>query len=183
MFLNPRKAIDNGWIVFPSHISPAEYEKYIQPNAIDFTIDRAFGEIPGRDGFTTTITETVKRFPNLHELHASDFEFRPGQLYDIMSDFYVTVPAGVVATLTIRSSFSRCGLRLSSGLYDSGFQGHIGATIVNNSRTTFITEPGTRIAQIAFHASDSAKQYAGGWNTQTGVHWADHLTSETSTDA
>lgn len=169
MFINPRFAIEQGWIKFPRHVSPNDYEKYIQPNAIDFTVDRMYYMTD--ECATPFVTETSKRMPKFVEMDPDAFPMSPNVVYDMLSDFYVEVPEGVVATLTIRSSFSRCGIRLSSGLYDSGYKGNIGCTLINHGPQTFMTEAGTRIAQIAFIASDSAKEYAGGWNRAQGEDW------------
>lgn len=170
MLINPRVAIENGWVKVPEWVT--DIEKYIQPNALDFTIDRLWTPLYGA-GDALSVTETGKKFPSLveHEPTMNQMILVPGTVYDALSDFYVTVPQGVAASLVIRSSFARCGVRLNSGLYDSGFQGNIGFTLINNSPVNFITEPNTRVAQIVFSTSDSAKQYAGGWNTAEGEHW------------
>ena len=171
MYINPRTAIEQGWIKLPA-FAQADPEKYIQPNAIDITVDQAFRmKIDGR----VWITEDEKRMPEWVRMEPNatgEIVFLPSNIYDVMSDFYVEVPEGVCANLIIRSSFSRCGIRLSSGLYDSGFKGNIGFSI-HNLGQPLATKFNTRIAQIAFVASDSAKQYAGGWNAEEGKHWSD----------
>lgn len=177
MYINPRTAIEQGWIKLPA-FAQADPEKYIQPNAIDITVDKVF-QMEQHDDTEHSIYEDSKLMPEWINIARTGYEdseqeiiLRAGQIYDVMSDFYVEVPEGVCANLIIRSSFSRCGIRLSSGLYDSGFKGNVGFSIINHGpdlRTAY----NTRIAQIAFVSSDSAKQYAGGWNTEQGAHWSD----------
>lgn len=94
------------------------------------------------------------------------------KVYDGMSDVYVNLPEGIAAQLIIRSTFNRNGIFLTSGLYDSGFKGHIGFAIHNNSGEAKIGF-GTRIGQIIFVSSDSVGSYAGGWNHEEGTHHAD----------
>ena len=43
-----------------------------------------------------------------------------------MSDFFVTVPAGLAAFLIVRSTLNRNGIFITSGLYDQGFSNNIG---------------------------------------------------------
>jgi deoxycytidine triphosphate deaminase len=173
MFINPKVAIEKGWIV------GAVEEKNIQPNAIDFTLDKLFS-IQKTNPFV--LSETLKQMRGGEEILAdkpNEFNFideaRYWKLdantsYDGMSSFYVRVPEGVAAYLLTRSTFIRNGLFLASGLYDSGFEGHIGFSIHNNSGTALVA-PGTRIGQIIFVESENALVYAGGYNHAAGDHW------------
>jgi deoxycytidine triphosphate deaminase len=179
MFINPNIAISNGWITFPKWVTDEERAKYIQPNAIDFTMDNV--QMIDKEASHTygislvRITETDKKMPQAIFVPQGEdgvFRLAPDEVYDVMSDFYVDVPVGVCAMLYLRSTFSRCGVRLSSGLYDTGFKGNIGCTLVNHG-VTVTTQLRTRVGQIAFLTSDSAKEYAGGWNTANGQHWSE----------
>jgi deoxycytidine triphosphate deaminase len=162
MFINPQTAIDNGWI------TGTFTDKNIQPNAIDFTLDKLFS-IDHENCFI--ISEDEKHMRGGEEIEADyDVEdFRhwwPIDIrtsYDAMSSMYVKLPEGVAAMLIVRSTFNRNGLFITSGLYDSGYEGHIGFALHNLSGPTRIAT-GTRIGQIMFIPSDSAKMYDGGWN-------------------
>ena len=171
MFIKPTVAIDNGWI-------KGDFtDDNVQPNAIDFTLDKLF-----------TINEI-----NIFRIDEDNKEMRGGNIvtpeldarlgkeywrlnaktsYDGMSDFYVEVPEGVAALLIVRSTFNRNGIFITSGLYDSGFKGHCGFAIHNNSGTAYIA-PNTRIGQIIFVDSESAKMYDGGWNHEDGSHYSE----------
>src|SRR5690606_6916154 len=89
--------------------------------------------------------------------------FQEGNTYDCLSDFYVDLPSGVAAMMVTRSTFVRNGLFWISGLFDTGFKGHIGG-VVHTDHAHASVAKGTRIGQIIFIASDSAGMYAGGWN-------------------
>lgn len=171
MFLSPKLAIQEGWVKFPSYVTePSMEEKYIQPNALDITIDKMY-EVSNYENIQPSITEDSKLMLKWQEVLGPYFFLRPSVMYDVLSDFYVEIPQGVAAMLIIRSSFSRNCVRLSSGLYDSGFKGNIGFSLINHGSSPLQTITGTRVAQIAFVASDSVKEYAGGWNHVAGEHW------------
>lgn len=188
MFISPQTAIDNGWIKRADG-TPISNE-YIQPNAIDFTIDRMFtAEHSGThfkvvDTLVDGTVTTVKQFPKFEEMYTyedSDPKFDRVPMfflergsYDFLSEFYVELPEGVAALLIVRSTFNRAGLFVTSGLYDSGFKGNIGAALHNNGFTNASVGKGTRVGQIIFVASDSVGSYAGGYNIEVGAVAAQH---------
>jgi deoxycytidine triphosphate deaminase len=179
MFINPKHAIDQGWVT--GIINP---DKQIQPNAIDFTLNRVF-DFDAYSSFTIYEKEVdgaiveqkhmrgqTEIFPELtYSTKLPMWTLRPKTAYDAMSDLHVTLPEDVAAILFIRSTFNRNSCFISTGLYDSGFIGSVGFHIHNNSHTETLIGPGVRIGQIAFIEASSAHQYAGGYNTQQGQHW------------
>lgn len=172
MYINPKTAIEKGWIT-----GITDPEKQVQPNAIDFTLDRVFNI---DDWNTFVISEEGKTMrggiENIPVPHRADdikyWELDANSVYDGMSNIMVDLPEGVACELIIRSTFNRNGLFLTSGLYDSGFKGHIGFAIHNRSGLARIGV-GTRIGQIKFVASDSAGVYAGGYNHSEGNYQFD----------
>ena len=171
MFINPTVAIDNGWIKGDFTCNN------VQPNAIDFTLDKLFTINQGnvfridedgkemRGGQEVSPTSDPRFDKEYWTLHAKN-------CYDGMSDFYVDIPEGVAAMLIIRSTFNRNGIFITSGLYDSGFQGHCGFAIHNNSGIAHVA-PNTRIGQIIFVESNSASMYNGSWNHKDGSHYSE----------
>jgi len=175
MFINPKIAINNGWIKGIKDL------KQIQPNAIDFTLDKVM--ILNTD-VVAAVGETHKTMRPLYPYSLdSSYPLDPVEtfwaleglrVYDGMSDMYVEVPEGVAAVLYTRSTFARNGVFIISGLYDSGFKGNIGFTIYTIGGPIQI-ERGTRIGQIAFVKSDdSGLLYTGGWNHPEGTHYAEY---------
>ena len=164
MIISPKKAIDLGWITnVPSHC--------IQPNAIDFTVDRVF-HIDQHSCFRLvedkhtgqTInkvmaaqmeilpTNLIYSSPSSGALVFEGWRLLPSSVYDIMSNMYVSLPPGIAARLIIRSTANRSGCLLSSGLYDSGFKGNCGFTLHTYTLTELSC--GVRIGQIIFEASE-----------------------------
>jgi deoxycytidine triphosphate deaminase len=171
MFIKPTVAIDNGWI-------KGDFtDENIQPNALDFSLDKLF-TIDHTKVFR--ISEESKEMKGGQEV-GPEIDSKTGQeywrlnghtSYDGMSDFYVDIPDGVAAMLIIRSTFNRNGIFITSGLYDSGFRGHCGFAIHNNSTYAYVA-PNTRIGQIIFVESESAKMYSGGYNHKSGSHYSE----------
>jgi len=185
MFINPKVAIEKGWIIFPSWMTEEQREKCVQPDAIDWVVSKIF-KITTSDDFIITENngkrnrQMTECYPEI--LYHNQFPSIEGwwlsahTAYDIMSDFYVNVPEKAAAILVIRSSLSRNGCVLSSGIFDSSFKGNIGATLHNHLGPTFI-ERNMRIAQIAFISAESAKQYQGQYNRDVGIHWTSEASS------
>jgi len=168
MFINPLTAIEQGWI------TGTFSDKNIQPNAIDFTLDKLF-TIDHENAFI--LSEDDKYMRGGEEIEAEHDEedglhYWPIDIrtsYDGMSSMYVKLPEGVACMLIVRSTLNRNGIFITSGLYDSGYEGHIGFALHNISGPAKIAT-GTRVGQIMFIPSDSAKMYDGGWNHGKDTH-------------
>lgn len=163
MFINPKTLIDSGYIKGIRDVAVQ-----VQPNAVDFTLDSV--KRVGKDTCYISETRKTMRTTTDNQPHGTDWMFESGCVYDGSSGIYVEVPEGMAAVLYTRSTFARNGIFIMSGLYDSGYKGHIGFTIYTIGGPAVIAQ-GTRIGQIAFIAADTAKMYAGGYNTEQGQHW------------
>lgn len=168
MIINPRIAIANGWIK-----NIKDESKQVQPNGIDFTLDTL--KVLSQD--TAKISESDKVMRSLQDYphHALSYDrshwfLEAQRVYDGTSDVYVEVPQGVATLLYTRSTFVRNGIFIVSGLYDSGYKGHIGFTIYTLGGAAHV-EKGVRVGQIVFVKADSAGAYAGQWNHQQGTHY------------
>lgn len=176
MIINPQTLIDQGFI------TGIKDSKQIQPNGLDFTIDNVSSV--DRDHFIIradnskkmrdrTQLDLVCRAPN----EVLTWKIRPEYYYDGMSDVYVSLPEDVACKLLIRSSLARNGIMINCGLFDSGFEGHIGFTfcsLINGDVNvdTYI-EPGTRFGQAVFFKAESAYEYNGEYKHARGTHWTD----------
>lgn len=175
MLINPIEAIEKKWIVHPDCKTLEDWKEkeFLSPNAIDFTLDN-ISQITSLDFLVNeknkSHRDTVEMNTTLTRDGIEHWGLYKGCFYDGMSDMYVELPQGIAATLVTRSTFNRNAVFISSGLYDSGFQGNIGFVIYNLLGTTYIGEH-TRIGQIIFHSSDSGELYKGGYNTEMGKHW------------
>lgn len=182
MLINPQQAITEGWFKFPDWMDEQSTQESIQPNAIDFTVDRIFRMdgpcVIGRNH--KQMRSTVELIPVTNTIDNGHSEARVDDsgkwcldshsVYDGLSDAYIDLPSGVAAILVPRSTFSRNGIFITSGLWDSGFRGHLGMAIHNRSDEASI-EVHTRIGQVMFVSSDSAGLYTGGYNHVRGTDW------------
>ena len=172
MFINPKTAIEKGWIKFPEWMNDEQRQKCIQPNAIDFTIDALF-ELE-RTPASLHEDKQYNEFCKCTELKDVNggWMLQHNRVYDAISNFYVEVPDGVACQLINRSSFNRVGIHLNCGLYDTGYKGNIGFTLCSRHTSVFV-EANMRVGQIIFIASDSEGSYSGFYNTVNGEHWAE----------
>lgn len=91
----------------------------------------------------------------------------PGNYYLFDSVEYVEVPDTAAGKLIHRSSANRASMRIESGVYDSGFKGHVGGSIT-------VVVPmklyrGTRVAQLVMWSADSNGEYNGQWQDKNSV--------------
>ena len=164
MFISPKVAIEQGWI------TGIRNEKLqVQPNAIDFTLDVIQTIDPEGVAYIGEDTKVMRKCVALDPVDGK-WNLAGQRVYDAMSDMYVKVPKGVAAFLVPRSTFARNGVILASGLYDTGYEGHIGFTIYTHGGAIDV-QKGVRYGQIVFVASDSVGEYAGGWNHARGTTW------------
>lgn len=174
MFISPLTAIEKGWIKFPDWMSEEQKQKCIQANAVDITIDRAF--VHDFSIIPFELSEDHKQMIKQTELNPEDeiFVVPANGMLDIMSDFYVTVPAGVVASFIVRSTLNRNGLFVTNGLYDQGWIGPCGAILHNRAPISAYIKKHTRVAQLYFIAAqDSGIMYNGDYNNaKQGQHWS-----------
>lgn len=173
MFINPKEAIANGWIT-----GIQDEELQVQPNAIDFTLDRLFNindnefivckdpANPKKEMKQMRGGAEMSPYPD-RRTGIQFFSLDTGS-YDMLSDVFVEVPEGVAAMLVTRSTFVRNGLFLVSGLYDTGFKGHVGC-VLHNMMGTAKVQKGTRVGQIIFVEASHANVYAGGYNHAAGT--------------
>jgi deoxycytidine triphosphate deaminase len=135
----------------------------IQPNAIDLRLARIFKIEP--TPFIITEDERV---------HRRTTEIRPdedGNLvldhgkYDVLFEEHVRIAEGEAGWLIARSSLNRNAVFITSGLYDSGFDGQIGG-VMHVGLGGMITRPYTRLAQLIIAKAETAALYAGSYGIQ-----------------
>lgn len=178
MFVNPKEAIEKGWITFPEWMTEEQQAECIQPNGIDITLDHVYRFN------TTSYLILTKNKRQMRDVIPVDPQMLDGEEVfhisgnmDFMSDFYVKIPEGIVAELIVRSTLNRNDIFVTSGLWDQGFIGNAAGVIRNSGPTAYIA-PGTRIAQLKFiRAESNGSLYDGSYqNIPEGQHWAEAQT-------
>lgn len=165
MFLNPKKAVKEGWL-------RGIPEEFIQPNAVDIPINKLW-KIDKKSIFH--LLHNDKRHRHREKILAKSYlEYNlsmwfldSNQVYDFFSEAYVEMPERVVGWLVTRSTLNRNGVFVYSSLYDSGYKGYLNGSLYILGGPTLI-EPGSRVAQFILAESDSEGVYAGGYSTNLG---------------
>ena len=188
MFINPKHAIEQGWITHPECKTLEDWMErdFLSPNAIDFSLDKLFTinkERPfilledntklHRGGLENTPFKNLP-LPGLSDKFSENkdmFVLESGEVYDGMSNMTVDIPEGIACILIIRSTLNRNNLIMSNGLYDSGYQGALGFSIQSRGGDALI-EPSARVGQVIFVSSENASMYKGGYNHADGTHWS-----------
>lgn len=186
MYKNPGQIVNDGIVTGITDNSQ------IQPNAIDFSVEKLFSINPTPFYLSNNKKRRVMRTltpvqltdsqsvghifkdlnPEIINERISGWLLEPGGSYEGTSTMYVEVPPNMAAFLMIKSTLNRNALKMISGLYDSGFKGNIGFTIHNPIGYSFI-EIGALVGQIMFVDSESVGLYAGHYNTTDGQHWTE----------
>jgi len=90
-----------------------------------------------------------------------DFVVKVGESKNINFRESIKLPDNMYALFYVRSSWSRKGVFVSSGVYDSGYEGTIGCTIYNMSGEDVQFTEGDRIGQMICYLADAASSYNG----------------------
>jgi dUTP pyrophosphatase len=156
MILDPTAMIEGSIIKSPHGIS----EEQIQPNGVDCTLASVM-EI-SRDGmFAMTETDTWVAPPPAVVEKDNDGHFlgKSGHAYLLEFREYVSLPPGVCALVQGRSTLNRNGMFVRGSVFDSGFNGYVGATMY--CFQDFRIYYGARVAQILFIMASSPRVYEG----------------------
>lgn len=157
------KAIEKGELAF----DPGLDQFQLQPVAVDirvgfnFFIPKiwSFGE-NGRTGMNIDHLDNEQKNEVLDSLH-----LKPGQTFELLPGEFILISTlekislksgGLVSILYPRSSTTRRGISIESGVIDPHYEGSLMIPVFNLTRTQKIKiYPGERIAQIVFYKTES----------------------------
>lgn len=155
--------IDKNYVTFPSD-SVFDTEEQIQPNGVDLRVEEVKlvsgrAQLPreGRIVGTEVQIAQVAAKDGWFDLHSLNGNY----LVEFAES--ISVPDGFCATIITRSSLVRVGMDVITGLWDTGFQGRLGASV--RLRNPVQIQVGARLAQVMFHASEfNGLRYAGSYH-------------------
>lgn len=133
-------------------------EDSIQPNAIDLRLDRVFRM---EDIFKLDEEGKVHR-KKTELLLSSDNEWHkltPGT-YEITFKGIISMGPDEAGYVITRSTLNRNGVFITSGLYDSGYEGSMAACLHVHGGE-FWVKPGTRLGQFILWKSQAVSSYDG----------------------
>lgn len=130
----------------------------IQPNAIDLRLGKIF-RIKDSEFI---IDEEQKIHRGSEEVTLSEdgyFHLEPGS-YEVIMENIINVAEGEAGFVITRSTLNRNGVFITSGLYDSGYNGVMAGVMHVNCGLMKI-KPGTRIGQYLCFEAESLHKYDG----------------------
>lgn len=130
----------------------------VQPNAIDLRLGKIF-RIKDSE---FTIDEEQKIHRGSEEISLSYdgyFHLEPGS-YEVIMENIINVAEGEAGFVITRSTLNRNGVFITSGLYDSGYNGVMAGVMHVNCGLMKI-KPGTRIGQYLCFEAESLHKYDG----------------------
>lgn len=130
-----------------------------QPNAVDLRLDKVL-----------TIGDSVFEISNDHKRHRNNghelkpdhqgyYILKPGR-YEVVMENIINVGDGEAGWVITRSTLNRNGLYLTSGLYDSGYNGVMAAVLHVTCGLARIKK-GTRIGQYISFEAEALSKYDG----------------------
>jgi deoxycytidine triphosphate deaminase len=130
----------------------------IQPNAVDLRLGKIF-QIKSRE-FIIDETQKVHRGSVPIDVRSDGyFHLEPG-CYEVIMENEIEVAEGEAGWVITRSTLNRNGVFLTSGLYDSGYQGVMAGVMHVNGGMMKI-RPGTRIGQYLTFDAETIRMYDG----------------------
>jgi len=132
----------------------------IQPNAVDLRLKKLF-KIRSS---TFTIDEDTKIHRGVYEakLDGQGYYTVPEGVYEVTMMNEIEVGDNEAGWVITRSTLNRNGVFLTSGLYDTGYNG-VMAAVLHVTCGTFRVKPGTRIGQYLCFDSEALSKYNGSY--------------------
>jgi len=138
-------------------------EADIQPNAVDLRVSKIFSInqntfVIGEDDDGKE-TKIHRGSTEVHPDENGYYTLDPGS-YEIIMENIISVGADEAGWVITRSTLNRNGVYITSGLYDSGYNG-VMAGALHVTRGTALIKKGTRVGQFLLFKSQSLKKYDG----------------------
>lgn len=136
----------------------AVQEGDVQPNAVDLRLGKVF-----------KIKDAVFEISNDEKKHRGSFEIHPDPdgyytlqpgSYEVVMENIINVGEGEAGWVITRSTLNRNGCFLTSGLYDTGYNGIMAGVLHVNIGTARIKK-GTRIGQYLNFNAEALHKYDG----------------------
>lgn len=147
------------------YVSPLLEDSQIGSISIDLRVGTDFLALnQGRDEFIDTSDNKQSNRPITGHFSSSrrklgeSFLLHPGQTILFSTLEYIKLPNYVYSDLTLRSSYSRLGLQLSTFL-QPGYCGCASIEIINHSNTIIKIISGSRMIQSRFYWTDDDHDY------------------------
>jgi deoxycytidine triphosphate deaminase len=132
----------------------------VQPNAVDLRLGKVF-----------KMSQSTFKIDEREKVHRGSFEMKPDGLgyfnlpeghYEVIMENMITVGEGEAGWVITRSTLNRNGVFLTSGLYDTGYDG-VMAGVMHVSCGPMRIQVGTRIGQYISFNAEALHKYDGSY--------------------
>jgi len=130
----------------------------VQPNAVDLRLGKVYWIKP--QTFTIDEDQKVHRGSELMEIDEDGYYNLGVGHYEVVMDNEITVGEGEAGFVITRSTLNRNGVFLTSGLYDTGYNG-VMAGVMHVAVGLMKIKPGTRIGQYLCFEAEQTSIYSG----------------------
>lgn len=133
-------------------------EKDVQPTAVDLRLDKIFSI----NDNTFILDEKNKKHRGATLMRPDDLGYywlEPGT-YEVTFQNIITVASGEAGFVITRSTLNRNGVFITSGLYDSGYEG-VMAGALHVTSGAFKVQAGTRLGQFLLFDAETLSMYDG----------------------
>lgn len=130
----------------------------VQPNAVDLRLGKVYWIKP--QTFTIDEDQKVHRGSELMEIDDDGYYNLGVGHYEVVMDNEITVGEGEAGFVITRSTLNRNGVFLTSGLYDTGYNG-VMAGVMHVAVGLMKIKPGTRIGQYLCFEAEQMSIYSG----------------------
>jgi len=130
----------------------------VQPNAVDLRLGKVF-----------KISQSTFKIDEKEKQHRGSYEMKPDEQgyynlaeghYEVIMDNMITVGEGEAGWVITRSTLNRNGVFLTSGLYDTGYDG-VMAGMMHVTCGPMRIQKGTRIGQYLSFNAEALHKYDG----------------------
>ena len=137
----------------------------IQPNAVDLRVEKFLKILPTPFKMSQDNTKTLRKTEEVIPDENGYFHLDVGD-YEVVAENDVSVGEDEAGLIIVRSSYNRSGLFLSSGVFDSGYNGKV-IFVLHNEVGPAEIQKGSRIGQYLSWKAESLKQYNGSYGFGT----------------
>lgn len=130
----------------------------VQPNAVDLRVDKIFQIKSGE--FILDEEQKVHRGSDELTVHDDGYWHLNTGAYEIIMENIIDVGQGEAGFVITRSTLNRNGVFITSGLYDSGYNG-VMAGCLHVTCGKFKLKKGTRVGQFLLFDSETLGMYDG----------------------
>lgn len=141
-------------------------EEDIQPNAVDLRLDKVFKISDNLFKIDEQNNKTHRGTTQLEPDAEGFWYLEPGFSYEVIMENVIDVGEDEAGWVITRSTLNRNGCFLTSGLYDSGYNGVMAGVLHVNCGPVCI-QRGTRIGQYLSFKSEALKKYNGSYGSNS----------------